>query len=97
MSTRIQNQYTTNVDSVVIYYILYTSIYYKVLDRSFHSHGGTPIAEWFIVENPTTMDDLRGTHISRDLQIVTGMGPPFGSVLLRYKWLNSMIFGDISN
>ena len=35
----------------------------------FHSHGGTPIAGWFRMENPMKMDDLGGTPILGNLQM----------------------------
>jgi hypothetical protein len=33
-------------------------------------HGGTPIAGWFIIEHPIRMDDLRGTSILGNLQVL---------------------------
>jgi len=31
---------------------------WKVIHGGFHSHGGTPIAGWLVMENPIKMDDL---------------------------------------
>ena len=35
----------------------------------FHSKGGTPIAGWFIMENPSVNSRFRGTPISRNLHM----------------------------
>ena len=34
-----------------------SSLKKHVMYASFHSRGGTPVAGWFIKENPTKMDD----------------------------------------